>query len=283
GRNWTVAEGCTKPQPGYLRNMKDPHKGLSWQPKHMSEYVELPNTREGDWGGVHVNSGIPNRAAYLLVEGLGAEGMGESIGRATAEALYYRALSTYLASSATFIDLRRALLLAADDLYAADDAVKPAIRAAFDAVGIVEAGSQDSATNVLTADPRHLDFGNVEVGARKSLVLRVTNNTRAEVGISDVRVSNPAFSHSFVDARIAPGAAVEADVSITADTTGTTNGTLTIITDNGEELAVTLTANAVLQSGNKGNGVTGGGSGGALLVIMVLLLPVARRRIGKPQ
>lgn len=283
GRNWTLAEDCTKPQPGYLRNMQDPHKGLSWQPKHMSEYVELPNTREGDWGGVHVNSGIPNRAAYLLIEGLAAEGMGESIGRTTAETLYYRALSTYLVSSAMFIDLRRAMLLAADDLYATDDTVKPAIRAAFDAVGIVEAGSQNSAGNTLTSDPGRLDFGDVEVGERKSLALRVRNNADVEVNISDVHLSNTEFSHSFVDTRVAPGATVEGTVSITTEATGTASGTLTIFTDGGEDLVVELTANAVLQSGNKGTGVTGGGSSGSLLVTMVLLLPFVRRRTAFPQ
>ncbi len=25
----------------------------------------LPDTDEGDWGGVHINSGIPNKAFYL--------------------------------------------------------------------------------------------------------------------------------------------------------------------------------------------------------------------------
>jgi len=281
GRNWTLAEGCTKPQPGYLRNMKDPHKGLSWQPKHMSEYVDLPNTREGDWGGVHVNSGIPNRAAYLLVEGLSAEGMGESTGRITAEALYYRTLSTYLVSSSKFIDLRRALLLAADDLYAADDTVKPAIRAAFDAVGIVEAGSQDSAANALGADPGRLDFGNVEVGERKDLVLRVINNSDTEVVVSDVRVTNAAFSHSFGDVRIASGAAVEGTVSFEAGTSGAVSGSLTVITDSGEELAIELSANAVAQGGSENKGSTGGGSGESLLGLLVLLIPAVRRRFDR--
>lgn len=38
--------------------------GKDPQPKHMSNYKNLPNTDKGDWGGVHINSGIPNRAFY---------------------------------------------------------------------------------------------------------------------------------------------------------------------------------------------------------------------------
>lgn len=42
----------------------DPVLGLDDQPKHMDNYADLPNTEDGDYGGVHVNSGIPNRAFY---------------------------------------------------------------------------------------------------------------------------------------------------------------------------------------------------------------------------
>jgi len=38
--------------------------GKDPQPKHMKDYKNLPNSDSGDWGGVHINSGIPNRAFY---------------------------------------------------------------------------------------------------------------------------------------------------------------------------------------------------------------------------
>jgi Zn-dependent metalloprotease len=38
--------------------------GKDPQPKHMKDFKNLPNTDKGDWGGVHINSGIPNRAFY---------------------------------------------------------------------------------------------------------------------------------------------------------------------------------------------------------------------------
>jgi Zn-dependent metalloprotease len=38
--------------------------GKDPQPKHMKDFKNLPNNEKGDWGGVHINSGIPNRAFY---------------------------------------------------------------------------------------------------------------------------------------------------------------------------------------------------------------------------
>ena len=55
-------------------------------------YRHLPDTREGDWGGVHINSGIQNRAFYLLAEGLSLEGIGVSIGKEKLEQIAYQAL-----------------------------------------------------------------------------------------------------------------------------------------------------------------------------------------------
>jgi len=37
----------------------------------MRKFVQLPNTDEGDNGGVHVNSGIPNKAFYLTATKIG--------------------------------------------------------------------------------------------------------------------------------------------------------------------------------------------------------------------
>ena len=37
----------------------------------MRHFVELPDTEDGDNGGVHINSGIPNKAFYLTATGIG--------------------------------------------------------------------------------------------------------------------------------------------------------------------------------------------------------------------
>jgi len=61
-----------------LRSMKapgtaydNPTFGKDPQPDHMSKFRQLPDTVEGDWGGVHINSGIPNKAFYLVATKIG--------------------------------------------------------------------------------------------------------------------------------------------------------------------------------------------------------------------
>lgn len=45
----------------------------------MRNYQYLPETEEGDNGGVHINSGIPNKAAYLTINSIGKEKAEKSI------------------------------------------------------------------------------------------------------------------------------------------------------------------------------------------------------------
>ncbi len=139
--DWTLGEDCTLAQPGYLRSMRNPAMAYSSQPTKMSEYQNLPNTPEGDNGGVHVNSGIPNRAAWLIAEGLDTEGLGQSIGRDKTEQVFYKALTEHLTASAQFIDARRATLQAAEELYGAGGAEVQAVAAAWDAVEVTEGGT----------------------------------------------------------------------------------------------------------------------------------------------
>jgi Zn-dependent metalloprotease len=61
-----------------LRSMKAPGHaynnalfGKDPQPDHMSNFVNLPDTERGDSGGVHINSGIPNKAFYLTAVRIG--------------------------------------------------------------------------------------------------------------------------------------------------------------------------------------------------------------------
>lgn len=61
-----------------LRSLKAPgtaydstEMGKDPQPDHISRYVELPDTYSGDWGGVHINSGIPNKAFCLAATYIG--------------------------------------------------------------------------------------------------------------------------------------------------------------------------------------------------------------------
>ena len=49
----------------------DPVLGRDPQPAHMDDYVDLPHDADHDNGGVHINSGIPNKAFHLFATALG--------------------------------------------------------------------------------------------------------------------------------------------------------------------------------------------------------------------
>jgi Zn-dependent metalloprotease len=144
--NWTLGEQVVKPNVfplPYLRSLEDPSAGGNYdpdnplqgigQPTTVDEYANLPLSRRFDNGGVHINSGIPNHAAYLIAQ---------SIGREKTEQIYYRALTQYLTPDANFLDAANATARAATDLYA--QAEVNAVRNGFAQVGI-NIGGADSA------------------------------------------------------------------------------------------------------------------------------------------
>ncbi|MCO4097067.1 peptidase M4 family protein [Macrococcoides canis] len=90
-----------------LRSISNP--GAFGQPSTMSQYV---NTY-ADNGGVHINSGIPNKIAYDTIRQLGIQ---------KSEQIYYRALTQYLTSTSDFWDAKYALAQSAYDLYGQNDA-----------------------------------------------------------------------------------------------------------------------------------------------------------------
>jgi Zn-dependent metalloprotease len=78
--DWLIGAEVFTPGVGAdaLRSMKAPGRaydspifGKDPQPDHMSKFVHLPDTDEDDNGGVHINSGIPNKAFYLTAMGIG--------------------------------------------------------------------------------------------------------------------------------------------------------------------------------------------------------------------
>lgn len=102
-----------------LRSMSNPER--FGQPSHMDDYV---NT-QSDNGGVHTNSGIPNKAAYNTIR---------SIGKGKAQQIYYRALTEYLSSNSNFSDAKEALYQSALDLY--DKNTANQVADAWDDVGV---------------------------------------------------------------------------------------------------------------------------------------------------
>ncbi|MCY1689604.1 M4 family metallopeptidase [Exiguobacterium sp. SL14] len=131
--DWLVGEDIYTPgvSGDALRSMSNPV--AYGDPDHYSKRY----TGTQDNGGVHINSGIINKAAYLLgnggtfynvsVTGIGVPKLG---------AIYYRALNTYLTPNSNFSSLRAAVVQSAKDLYGSTSAEATAAAKSFDAVGV---------------------------------------------------------------------------------------------------------------------------------------------------
>ncbi len=103
------------------------------QPDRVSGYV----CTSRDNGGVHINSGIPNKVAYLMAEGGTFNGRTVTgIGREATARIFYRVLTSGLTSAATFIDFYNALRAAASALYGGASAQYQATLNAAQAVGL---------------------------------------------------------------------------------------------------------------------------------------------------
>jgi Zn-dependent metalloprotease len=120
---WKIFEQCWTPQIAgdAERYMDTPHsasnKGFTADddPDHYDErYLGTQ-----DNGGIHVNSGIPNKVFYLVAKG-GTHHRGGSmtgIGADAAAKIWYKALASYMTSSTNFRGARTATLNAAAALY----------------------------------------------------------------------------------------------------------------------------------------------------------------------
>ncbi|HEX5690596.1 MAG TPA: M4 family metallopeptidase, partial [Roseiflexaceae bacterium] len=146
--NWTVGETIVKPGRfplPYIRSLEDPSAGGNYdpnnplqgigQPTTVDEYANLPISRRYDNGGVHINSGIPNHAAYLLAQ---------AITREKTEQIYYRTMTQYLTPEAEFLDAANLTARAATELYGQAEA--DAVRSAWGQVGINIGGADTAPT-----------------------------------------------------------------------------------------------------------------------------------------
>jgi Zn-dependent metalloprotease len=117
-----------------LRSMRAPGTaydddvlGSDPQPGAMSDYIDT----EDDNGGVHLNSGIPNRAFYLVAEALGGNAW------AAPGQIWFDTLTGQgLSASATFATFATATELAAVTRYGRDSREHEAVRAGWDGVGL---------------------------------------------------------------------------------------------------------------------------------------------------
>lgn len=129
-KNWLIGEDLYGGAYA-LRSMEVPE--AFGQPSHLKDYVQLPESTDN--GGVHVNSGIPNRALYLLVQGLTAEDIGESLGLSRTEELVFQTL-VRLGPDFGFEESAIQMRLVAEELYGANSNEVESVKAAWSAVGI---------------------------------------------------------------------------------------------------------------------------------------------------
>ena len=133
-KNWTMGENIALGTVG-IRDFKTPANGD--QPGNMSVYV---NTQQ-DNGGVHINSGIPNNAAYLMTTG-GTNPVSNikvsfGIGWAKSEQLWYRANTKYFLSTTNFAQAAQGVMQAAKDIALTANETN-IVDCAWKAVGVVQ-------------------------------------------------------------------------------------------------------------------------------------------------
>jgi hypothetical protein len=104
-----------------IRDMADPAR-LN-QPAHTADWVQTCSDNEG----VHINSGIFNKAYYNIAT---------AITKDKAELVFYRALTVYLGVSSSMEDGRAAALQAASDLYGGASPEYSGVQSGFNAVGL---------------------------------------------------------------------------------------------------------------------------------------------------
>ncbi|EJR68707.1 hypothetical protein IK3_00496 [Bacillus toyonensis] len=140
-KSWDLgADIYTPGKPGdALRSLKDPAsipnplKPGEGYPDHYNKRY----TGTADNGGVHINSSINNKAAYLVSDGGTHYGVKVTgVGREATEKIYYGALTKYLTANSDFKMMRQAALQSAEDLYGKNSKELQAVTKAYDAVGV---------------------------------------------------------------------------------------------------------------------------------------------------
>jgi subtilisin-like proprotein convertase family protein len=207
-----------------LRDLSNPPAHTSWcdghefpQPDHLDGYINCSNTKEGDWGGVHLNSGIPNKMFYLLSD----DGTHHSvtvvgIGIGNAIRIMYRANAIYWTSTTDFINAAFGSINAANDLDPSG-AWAIQVRNAWGAVGVDTTAPTFSYFDVI---PKSLILGNAFTisytvsdtggsGLNRVELWRANDSGGSPVGWAEIKRTylsgNGPLSGSFTDAPSSSG------------------------------------------------------------------------------
>ena len=126
---WDMGEDI--PGIGAIRDMMDPTRFGDPDRTNSSYYY----CGTGDYGGVHTNSGVPNKAFALMVDGGNFNGYTVSAtGITAAAAIEYRTNNTILTSSSKFYDNYTGLISSCGALYGSASATCTSVKNALNAV-----------------------------------------------------------------------------------------------------------------------------------------------------
>jgi Zn-dependent metalloprotease len=138
--NWLIGENVLLGEKYSLRSLKEPGTayknhpeiGDDPQPATMDDFIKLPDTAAGDWGGVHYNSGIPNHAFYVAAFNMGGFAW-EKAGR-----IWYGALTdtANLTCNANFADMKKVTIKIASQLFGAKSLEVKSVKDGWDAAKV---------------------------------------------------------------------------------------------------------------------------------------------------
>jgi Zn-dependent metalloprotease len=177
---WLVGEDLPI---GAIRDMMEPNRG--WQPASLSDEFFDCGSPGSDHGGVHTNSGVPNRAYSLAADGGSFNGLTvNGIGLAKAGKIQYRVLTEYLVSSSDFADYYDAVNQACTDLVGSSGITAGDCTEVAKALEAVELGDpwpclpQQSSEPDLCAPgsvPNHLFFDDIDTSLGEGWTVNTSN------------------------------------------------------------------------------------------------------------
>jgi Zn-dependent metalloprotease len=136
--DWLIGAGIRGPKfvGRAIRDMENPGTaydgpltGADPQPAHMNNYVET----DDDSGGVHINSGIPNRTFVLAAKAIGGNAW-DVPGQ-----IWYETLTNgYLSPESDFKDCARGTILASRKIHSGDATVAEHVAAAWVDTGVLD-------------------------------------------------------------------------------------------------------------------------------------------------
>ena len=149
---WQVGEDITHSSfGGAIRHMMTPT--LFGHPGRVSD-IQYQCDAYADEQGVHGNSGVPNHAFALLVDGGSYNGRTiAAIGLSKAAKIWYRALTVYLTSGSGFADAYDALTQSATDLIGTDGITSADRTELIDALLAVEMSRVPACTGATATPP----------------------------------------------------------------------------------------------------------------------------------